>query len=246
MPTYTVKLPPEITTQVDQYSERFILVEDGQEREITLHDYTAVYAVPGLYQTVVTDILQCFSYRVVPELLAQTLAQAGANLAALTVLDVGAGIGLVGAELKQHGAQTLIGLDIVPAARTAAERDHPGLYQAYLVDDACQPTAATQAQLAQLRPNCMVCVSAIGLGGAHVTPDIFACFFNLMPADSWVAFNLSETFFGPDDTTGYNALIERLVYELRLEIHLEHRYQHRVLTDGTPIYYKALVGIKRG
>ena len=71
----------------------------GGKPEVTgLHDYRALYAVPGLYEAVYLIRLGMRS----PQLLAQVLASVcpPVRRAQLQVLDVGAGTGCVGAALR--------------------------------------------------------------------------------------------------------------------------------------------------
>ncbi len=45
----------------------------------------------------------------------------------LRVLDLGAGNGVVGEELKKRGVSRLVGVDIITEAQAATERDRPGV-----------------------------------------------------------------------------------------------------------------------
>ncbi len=67
---------------------------DGEPRQTGLHDYRALYAVPGLYEAVYLVRLGMRS----PQLLVQVLASVcpPVRRAQLQVLDVGAGTGCVG------------------------------------------------------------------------------------------------------------------------------------------------------
>lgn len=241
--TYQVRL--ETVEDVDQYSERFAVQHAGGEEMLRVHDYERIYQLPGLYEQVVVDLLQCVSHTVAPALLAHTVEEAGSSMAALNILDFGAGIGLVGAELKERGASRIIGLDIVPSARAAAQRDHPGVYDDYLIEDICNLSPPAKQQLRDTKINCLVCVSALGLR-QHVSADIFRCAFAAVPIGSWVAFNLNTTFLEPGDETGYAALLDTLSNQQCLNILDQHAYQHRILMDGTPVPCTAFIGRKTG
>ena len=239
---YKVRLPP--NTIADPYSEFFILERAGQAEQVAVHDYETIYQIPGLYERLIVEALQCVSHEVMPALLAQVVARSGTRMTDLNVLDFGAGSGLVGAVLVRLGVKRIVGLDIVPEARSAARRDHPDIYQTYIIDDICCLEPANQAVLSHLEPNCMISVSAIGLG-AHISPTVLTCAINAMPRGSWIAFNLNASFLEQDSPTGYAAVLEQLTSSTQLTIHIQRTYQHRILTDGTPLFFTAIIGQKQ-
>lgn len=62
----------------------------------------------------------------------------------LNVLDVAAGNGIVGAELRKQlaekpGIRRLVGTDLLESARSAALRDRPDVYDDYVAADLTQP-----------------------------------------------------------------------------------------------------------
>src|SRR5438309_11033633 len=63
---------------------------------VHLHEYTRIYAVPGLYEHVVQERLQCRSPEVAAAGFLRAAARLGLEPGSMTVLDVGAGTGLVG------------------------------------------------------------------------------------------------------------------------------------------------------
>src|SRR3954468_17572369 len=83
---------------------------DEEERTIRFHDYAEIYAVPGLYEEIFHRHLECRSPREVAGLLTDELSRAGEDAEALSVLDVGAGNGLVGEQLRSIGIPTLVGV----------------------------------------------------------------------------------------------------------------------------------------
>lgn len=238
---YEIRFPD---GDIDLYSETFILTRDGQEQVFRIHDYSAVYQVPGLYEQVVSDMLKCVSYEVIPKLLAEAVTEAGEQMADLRVLDFGAGIGLVAAELAKQGAQTIVGLDIIPEAKDAAERDHPSIYHAYLVEDVCNLSEDAQATLAEVRLNCLACVSA--MLGTHVSVDIFKHAFNLVPVGSWVAYNVNAAFWEASSTEGYKELVAHMIDQGLIDVKLQRTYKHRILTDGSSMNNVAIIGKKQG
>src|SRR6476661_10762045 len=83
----------------------------GDHDIVHLHDYTRIYAVPGLYEHVVQEQLQCRSPQVASEGLLRAVAGARLQPSSLTVLDVGAGTGLVGELLLRGGVKRMVGVD---------------------------------------------------------------------------------------------------------------------------------------
>src|SRR5947209_4932041 len=105
----------------------------GEHDIVHLHDYTRIYAVPGLYEHVVQERLQCRSPQVAADGFLRAAARAGVEAGSMTVLDIGAGTGLVGELLRRGGVKRMVGVDALPAARTACMRDRPGVYACYLL-----------------------------------------------------------------------------------------------------------------
>src|ERR1700710_2839977 len=120
---------------LDQDEEWCEIQVGGERRRIRLHDYAAIYDVPGLYEHLFAELLECSSPGVVCDLLGSELEKAGVDPAGLTGLDFGAGNGMVGEQLAELGIESLVGVDLLPEARDAALRDRPGLYEDYLAVD---------------------------------------------------------------------------------------------------------------
>lgn len=55
--------------------EEFVLRNGEMSKKLALHDYASVYKVPGLYEHVVQDLLQCKS----PQVAADTAMEAAAT-----------------------------------------------------------------------------------------------------------------------------------------------------------------------
>lgn len=68
-----------------QTEESFVLTrDDGSTERIVLHDYSRVYAVPGLYEEVVQHQLACTSPQTLARTLADAVAEAGASARSCT------------------------------------------------------------------------------------------------------------------------------------------------------------------
>jgi predicted RNA methylase len=70
--------------------------------------------VPGLY-----DRLKCTSPNKVTSILESAVKQYQNNFSEIRILNLGAGNGMMGDELKRHGVSRLIGVDIIPEAYDA-------------------------------------------------------------------------------------------------------------------------------
>jgi SAM-dependent methyltransferase len=242
MSAWSARLPDDNAGRLPD-GEHCLVTIDGVERPVRLHDYATLYALPGLYAYVLHELLECRSPELVAGLLDRAITAAGERLNELTVLDLGAGNGLAGAALARRGARRIVGVDIVPEAKVAAAREQPGVYADYFVADLTRLDAATKAALRSARPDCMLCLSAIGLG--HLPPQAFGAAFDLLAPGAWVAFNIKEDFL-ERDAEGFAGLIARMLEQGLLEQHARERYQHRRHVDGRALINVAIVGRKRG
>lgn len=220
----------------------YLLDEEGRKTKIRLHEYDRLYRIPGLYEQVVYERLKCQSPSIVTEVLKYSLSQSDQRLNELRVLDLGAGNGVVGEELKKHGVSRLIGVDIIPEARDATERDRPGVYDAYYVMDLCSLTVDERDEIASWFPECLISVAALGFG--DIPPQAFLEAFNLISKQGWIAFNIKETFLDRTDNSGFSTLIRELISSKYLDLYHLQRYRHRFSLEGKPLYYFALGGKK--
>jgi len=241
---HRIQFPPADVRELNQDEVYFYLLDGDRRQKIRLHDYDRIYEVPGLYEQVVYERLKCQSPAMVVDVLRNSVSQADRHLAELRVLDLGAGNGMAGEELKKHGVSRLIGVDIIPEARTATERDRPGLYDAYYVVDFTDLDGDERAELEAWAPDCLMSVAALGFGDIPVKAFFEA--FNLISKDGWVAFNIKETFLDRSDVSGFSTFIRELMFSEYLDLYHLRRYRHRFSIEGEPIYYFALGGRKTG
>ena len=212
---------------------------DAAEETVHLHDYERVYGVPGLYEHVVQELLGCRSPQVAAKGLARALDALQLDPAALTVLDLGAGTGLVGALVRELGVGTVVGLDALAAAREAALRDRPEVYRDYLVGDLAEPAPGL---LEQLRGHGLGGLVAAGaFGGTHVPASALETALGLLPPGAPVAFTIDERWMQTDGPGGFRTAVAELLSSGRLEQIQRSRFQHRVTTTGEPIHYELLV-----
>ncbi|HJQ47993.1 MAG TPA: methyltransferase domain-containing protein [Amycolatopsis sp.] len=233
---------PQPSNRLDQDAEHCSVCVNGEWQDIRFHDYDRIYRIPGLYEQLFHDILDCASPDVIGKLLKEQLQEGGFEPASLRVLDLGAGNGLVGEQLRRLGPDHLVGVDIIPEAREAALRDRPDTYDSYHVADVTAIAPALQDELAAAQFNTLCCVAALGY--ADIPPAAFRAAFNLVSDRGWIAFNIKDRFLSEDDTSGFATLIRRLRAEKILELLTSERYQHRRNVNGEPLYYVALIGRK--
>jgi SAM-dependent methyltransferase len=242
MKRHRIQFPPADVRELCQ-DEVYFYVLDGESREkIRLHDYDRIYEVPGLYEQVVYERLKCQSPATVVDVLRYSVSQSHQRLNELRVLDVGAGNGMVGEELKKQGVSRLIGVDIISEAQAATQRDRPGVYDAYYVMDFSCLNEDERDELKSWSLDCLVSAAALGFG--DIPAPAFLEAFNMIGKDGWVAFNIKETFLDRSDDSGFSQLIRELIFSEYLDLYHLQRYRHRFSIEGEPLYYFALGGKK--
>ena len=186
--------------------------------------------------------LKCCSPKKVAEILNSSLTQTLENFTELRVLDLGAGNGLMGAELKKYGVSRLVGIDIISEAKRATERDRPEIYDAYETIDFCNLDEVEKEDLYSWSFNCLTTVAALGF--SDIPPKAFMVAFNIINSEGWVAFNIKETFLNDSDSSGFSRMIRDLIFSKYMDIYHLERYRHRVSIEGEPLFYFAVAGRK--
>ena len=227
---------------VAQDEEWFDVSVDGEQRRIRFHDYGAIYDVPGLYEHLFYDQLECRSPETVVGLLKRELDRSRTDPASLTALDLGAGNGIVGEALRAIGVRSIVGVDLLPEAAAAAQRDRPGIYEDYLVADLTQLSADERERLTKPRFNCLISVAALGFD--DIPPEALATAYDEVQPGGWIALTIKEDFLTTDDPSGFQKLIRRMLDEKLLHLRTQERYRHRLSSNGQPLYYVALIAIK--
>jgi len=240
---FTVLLP-EVGETLSQDKEWCVVQWDDTERKFRFHDYHEFYKVPGLYECVFYDVLKCNSPQTVCSSLKREMEQGPIDLCDLSVLDVGAGNGMVGEELARLGVESIVGIDIIEEASEATERDRPDVYKEYHVVDLTDIPRSTRYELQKEDFNCLITVAALGFG--DIPPLAFAEAFNMVSTPGWIAFNIKDKFMDKEDSSGFSRLIHRMDDSGILDVRQCDLYRHRIAIDGTPLYYYAVVGIKEG
>jgi len=238
---YELTFPSENGLEQDQ--EWCVVRANGFERRVRFHDYADIYDLPGLYEQLFYEHMECRSPQTVAGLFSAELKRSRVDPQSLRVLDVGAGNGMVGEELADIGSGALLGVDIIPEAAAAAERDRPGLYDDYLVLDLTSLDEDVRRDLESRRLNTLTCVAALGFG--DIPPAAFAAAYDVLTPDAWLAFSIKTDFLDEKGGSGFATLIRELVDSGMIEIRAQERYRHRLSAAGDPVHYVALVAAKR-
>lgn len=241
---HIIRFPKEDSHSLGQNETFFFLNEGGHDQRINFHDYDAIYKRPGLYEQLFYERLRCNSPHVVTNRLARAIEHCGESIETQRVLDLGAGNGIVADELKALGVARLIGLDIIPEARTAALRDRPGAYDEYFVADMTALASTRRADLEAWRLTTLTCVAALGFD--DIPPAAFLTALDLIAENGWVAFNIKTDFLQEDGASPFAALVKALLDRDLVDLHLLERYRHRLSIDGEWLEYFVLVARKHG
>jgi len=238
---FDITFPKGLPGEFDQDEEFCEVVIDGETRRIRFHDYDRIFQIPGLYEQLFYTELECDSPRTIAGLIGEQVDNEKA--ARLRVLDVGAGNGKVGEELDRMGAKHIVGVDIIPEAREAAERDRPGIYDDYYVVDLTDVPAGDLASMRDHRFNCLTTVAALGFG--DIPPEAFTTAYNLVEDGGLIAFNIKERFVTNGDRSGFEQLISTALDDGTMDLEAQRRYRHRLAVSGNPLHYIAMVARKR-
>lgn len=214
----------------------------GKVERIRFHDYDQIFSISGLYEELFYTTLKCCSPSRVAHLLHDVMADFGYNMKDLSIVDVGAGNGMVGDEFRSRGANKVVGVDIIDEAREATFRDRPGVYDGYFVEDLTNLPEKTEEKLRQHRFNCLTTVAALGFG--DIPPRAMIKALDMIETPGWAAFNIKEDFLHEGDSTGFARLIRCLTRSRILQVQAYRRYRHRLSTSGKPLYYVAMVARK--
>ena len=239
---YTVELDG--SAGRDQEQESLVVrFEDGREERMRLHEYDRVYAIPGLYEEVVQNRLECLSPDTLADAIVGAAQRDGVAPADLRVFDLAAGNGVTGERLAARGVTKLVGSDNASEAREAALRDRPELYSDYVVGDIDDAEAGLADLVRSHELNGLVCAGALGLG--HITAASFARLWEHFPAGSWFTASLHESLAEPGGSDFGDYLAELDAGD-EAEVLTPERFRHRLLMNGDAVHYVAVAVRKLG
>lgn len=281
-----IRFPQRGLRDVPQDDEWCEVVEGEHVTRIRFHDYAQVYSLPGLYNQLFggpDSETKCISPQVMagllreqlPLVLQNTRRESGqrpeGDKPRLRVLDLGAGNGMMGEEIRSlarsydsgellAGDSTrIVGLDILPEAKFAAEHERPRVYDGYVAADITEyvkaaPRDPAEAMLFAQGFNVLTSVSLLTFGdGSSVRA--FKAAVSLVEEGGLLMFNLREDLFdlvgsvsGVEGTAtggnGFSGLIHNAIDQGCLSIVAKRRYCHRYSVTGEPFYYVAVVAVK--
>lgn len=97
---FSVTFPEAASQHLDQ-DEEFCYLHTGEsKRRIRFHDYGEIYNIPGLYEYLFYEKLECQSPSILGTLLDHEVSRQGKEMKDLCVLDMGAGNGIMGEVLS--------------------------------------------------------------------------------------------------------------------------------------------------
>jgi len=221
----------------------YCLVDDGGTwRQVRLRGDARLWEWPSIYERLVRTLLRGNAPGALSHLLDRQLRAAGKSAADLRAIDLGAGNGWMGEELSSLGIPMIIGVDASSAAAVAAERDHPDVYQSYLVLDMRRLSESQRDDLMNYDFNCLVCVDA--LAADEPASNAFTEAFNLLAPDGWVAFHLNaDTAEGGRDSR-FARIVHRMIQSGSMNVATQQRYRHRFTTYGAPLFHVAVIARK--
>lgn len=241
-PVQDIRIPEHHVDEPDQDEEWCEVITNNKKQRIRFHDYDEVFGIPGLYEKLFYDTLECCSPNYVVSLLEDVANEWDAELKRFNVLDVGAGNGMVGDELQHRGVHKVVGVDIIDEAKDATLRDRPGVYTDYHVADLTVLSKTDEDKLRQHNLNCLTTVAALGYG--DIPPTAFLKALDLVSTPAWLAFNIKEDFLHERDQSGFSHLIRQLIQQDYIQPLCYRRYQHRLSVTGEPLFYIAMIAKK--
>ena len=171
------------TVQVDEAQDVVRWSDGSAPRTTGLHDYGALYAVPGLYEAVYVEHLGGGSPALLTAALSEVLPPDARP--ARRVLDAGAGTGLVGEHLVAAGFAPVWAVDLEPASPIAVLRDRPACHRGARALDLLALDADDRAWLAEVAPDVVTVSGAVGFG--HLPAAAFAVLLDLLPVGGLLA-----------------------------------------------------------
>ncbi|MDB9314631.1 hypothetical protein PN462_16080 [Spirulina sp. CS-785/01] len=240
---FQIRLPDNIEN-LPINEEYFFITENDQERRLKLHDYAEVYRIPGLYNYLALEKLHYRSPEVMATLLTENVKNKGESVQDLKLLELGAGSGLFGQAVAKLGVTSIIGIDIVPEASEATQRDCPGVYQNYFVEDLTQLSQSTRDFLKEQKLNGFVCCSALSAG--HIPVKAFVTGMNLIQNGGWVLFNVAKTSYDCEDNCpDFVNFYRQAIAKNHLTVHCTQSYVHRRFFNGQTLEYVAILAKKQ-
>ena len=172
-------------------------------------------------------------------MLAGATDRLGCERARVRVLDIAAGNGISGEALAALGMRPVIATDLEPAARRAALRDRPGVYDTYLITDLVALSPSQKRTIAELAPNALTCVAPVGAGPQHIPPAALIAAVRLLAPDAVIAYMRDRT--DEPDTVTERMWLEELEGVTEAKELARRRYRHRYTINRQTILMEGAV-----
>jgi len=200
---------------------------DGQVKVIKSWDYVFIYSIPYLYGKLFCDLLGYKGFQELGDLL---LKHAPERFKGLQVLDVACGSGLMGKFLKEASPlkiESIVGVDVLPEAITALNRDYPNIYDSAFV-------ISKEIDFQHLRNYSFNCLSICG-GANQVKLEEIKKYINCLSNGAYVVFNLRIE----DKENTRKRILDWMDKELSF---CESKiYNHRQLGNGSIVRHEAFL-----
>ena len=165
----------------------------------------------------------------------------------LHVLDIGAGNGIVAAEVKAQLAgrvKRLVGIDILPEAHEAAMRDRPNVYDQYVVADLTDESRVDFFGAKKF--DVLITCAALGPGWNDMPVQALRGALALVQEGGLVAITANVCWLGKADETPWGQFTAKLdgkdikAWGDLKEVQRK-RYKHRLDVRGKWIWYMAII-----
>ncbi len=210
-----------------------VTLNDGTSININVWEYGKMYEHPFLYDIIFGDILKLNAPVDLISYFTEIIDNKEPDKK-FRVLELAAGSGLAGRELKISGkTELLVGIDILEQARTAALRDQPSIYDDYFVLNFESLSNHDMKLLSSYNFNCFFVTT--GTGGADddsgykdVMLDSYKQAIKFLAPKSYIFFNIRQK-----HTTGQKLILEFL--DTCCNIISKKVHPFRQLIDGTKV-----------
>ena len=221
------------TVQVDEAQDVVRWSDGSAQRTTGLHDYAALYAVPGLYEAVFVEHLGSGSPALLTAALGEVLPPAARP--GRRVLDAGAGTGLVGEHLVAAGFSPVWAVDLEPGSAVAVLRDRPACHRGARALDLLALDDADRAWLAEVDPDVVTVSGAVGFG--HLPAPAFTVLADLLPAGGLLAVTVAPELADSPELADHAAVLLGPSFAVRAR----HDGVHRRTASGGLLPVRALV-----
>lgn len=200
--------------------------DDGKIETLNIWDYASLYKYPNLYQQLICGLLECDVYSELWKPLSEVTC-----IKRWRVLDIACGSGLMGKYIKNNSltkVELLVGIDILPEAIIALNRDNPNVYdKTYILGK------DNIANLKMYEFNCLIVSAAAN----HLALNDYQNYVKLLSANTYIVFNLTK------NPTGQKRLKILQWMDNNFKLCYKKLYPHRKLMNGRTIEHEVFMYI---